>query len=195
MWLRAEPASGEMQTHPCQNTCRVLAYTHFILIIKGCDSETKTSKKSLWRPQWKLIKCVGQNESKGKAVGLVLYECYYKITVQEQKWLWGLLGSCDPTLYPAWIRLFPIGVVEHSSMASGSWKMTVGNGSFLSVSTFSLVFSMVWKCWWRKEKHTKDLGRPAIRARQLNNTSNGFFLINTAGHSISILIFSKFMLQ
>lgn len=45
------------------------------------------------------------------------------------------------------------GVVEQSSMASGSWKMTVGSCSFLRVSTFSLVFSMVWKCWWRETQH------------------------------------------
>lgn len=37
-------------------------------------------------------------------------------------------------------------------MASGSWKITVGNGSFLSVSTFSLVFSILWKCWWRERE-------------------------------------------
>lgn len=65
--------------------------------------------------------------------------------------IYGLFVSCDCTLYPAWGLFFVSGVVEHSSMASGSWKITVGNGSFLSVSTFSLVFSMVWKCWWREE--------------------------------------------
>lgn len=48
------------------------------------------------------------------------------------------------------------GVVEHSSMASGSWKMTVGSGSFLSVSTFSLVFSMVWKCWGRTKRGGRE---------------------------------------
>lgn len=50
------------------------------------------------------------------------------------------------TLHPLWIRVFISGVVLHSSMASGSWKITVGRGSFRRVRTFSLVFIMVWKC-------------------------------------------------
>lgn len=32
-------------------------------------------------------------------------------------------------------------------MASGSWNITVGKGSFFKVRTVSLVFSIVWKCW------------------------------------------------
>ena len=52
-----------------------------------------------------------------------------------------------PTLQPLWVLVFIRGVVVHSSMASGSWKMTAGRGSFFSVRTFNLDFSMVWKCW------------------------------------------------
>lgn len=58
-----------------------------------------------------------------------------------------LAGQVPHTLQPLWVLAFISGVVVHSSMASGSWKMTVGRGSFFSVSTFNLDFSMVWKCW------------------------------------------------
>lgn len=47
------------------------------------------------------------------------------------------------TLHPACVRVFINGVVVHNSMASGSWKITVGSGSFRRVKTFSLVFNMV----------------------------------------------------
>lgn len=56
-------------------------------------------------------------------------------------------GHEPPTLQPLWVLVFIRGVVVHSSMASGSWKMTAGRGSFFSVRTFNLDFSMVWKCW------------------------------------------------
>lgn len=49
-------------------------------------------------------------------------------------------------------------------MASGSWKMTVGSGSFLSVSTLSLVFSMVWKCCRGQKKTARSAKVSAFAA-------------------------------
>lgn len=66
-------------------------------------------------------------------------------------------GHKPPTLQPLWVLVFIRGVVVHSSMASGSWKMTAGRGSFFSVRTFNLDFSMVWKCW--KAGQTKKPNR------------------------------------
>lgn len=50
------------------------------------------------------------------------------------------------TLQPVCVRGLVVCVVEHSSMASGSWKMTLGNESLRSVKTFSFDFNMFWKC-------------------------------------------------
>lgn len=92
--------------------------------------------------------------------------CYHceKSVLRLHVFLFHQEGHVSHTLQPLWVRVFIRGAVVHSSMASGSWKMTAGRGSFFSVRTFSLDFSMVWKCWgekWGKKykpKWVKSLG-------------------------------------
>lgn len=126
----------------------------FSLPLKFNISGQKHSK--CWGFIWR--KWVAMTAVKGVLQGdniLVGYFGLFRIHIhiQDTSSVASFLTLLPPsTLHPAWVRVLECGVVVHSSMASGSWKMTVGRGSFRRVRTFNLVFSMVWKCYTERER-------------------------------------------
>lgn len=99
---------------------QVPAYTHLILIIQECDSETKTCNTLRGGHSGNELHVCVQMKGREKQLDYGSINAITELLFRNRGGFKGLLGSCDPTLYPAWVRLFVSGVVEQSSMASGS---------------------------------------------------------------------------